>query len=132
MWKTALRSRPNTELALADLAEISASSVSLEEIFDLKHVNHLTKSTAWSLISTVESGADTVFFHGHDLRFLPVDLHLNSRGCGGDRLEYRLKLVETVTKDSYIVHEGNIGLSPPDITDAERGGHGASRSGYGR
>ena len=49
--KTAHRSRPNTELALADLAEISASSVPIEDIIDPRYVNCLTTSTAWPLIS---------------------------------------------------------------------------------
>ena len=64
LWRTALRSRPNTELVLADLAEISASSVPLEHIIDLTYVNCLTTSTAWPSISTAESGADAIFSMG--------------------------------------------------------------------
>ena len=61
-------------------------------------------------------------FYGHDLCFHPVDLQSNSRCYGGERLECRLELVEIVTKDSYIVRKGNIGQSPPSITEAERVG----------
>ena len=38
MWKTTPGSRPKTELALADLAEISVSSVPLEDIMDIRHL----------------------------------------------------------------------------------------------
>ena len=44
-----------------DLAEILALSVLLEDIIGPRYVNCLTTSTAWPLISTVESGADAVF-----------------------------------------------------------------------
>ena len=61
-------------------------------------------------------------FYEHNLHFLPVDLQPSSRGCEGERLECRIKLVEIVTKDSYIVREGNTGQSPSSITDAKRVG----------
>jgi len=64
LWRTTLRSPLNTELALADLAEISASSVPLEDIIDQRYVKCLTTSTAGLLILTVESGADVVFSLG--------------------------------------------------------------------
>ena len=64
MGKIFLKNRPNTELVLADLAEISASSRLLEDIIDPIYVNCLTTSTVWALISTVESGADAFFYMG--------------------------------------------------------------------
>ena len=87
------------------------------KIFELScHIDSLAVNlTSWELCWCG-------LFYGHDLRFLPVDLQPNSRGCGEECLECRLKLVEIVTKDSYIVRERNTGQSPPGLTDTERVG----------
>ena len=112
MWKTALSSFLNTELSLAELAKILASSVPLEDIIDLRYVNCLTTSTAWPLISTIESGADVVFSMGMIFVFFQficsptlegVEERVSSADLSWSRLSLRTAISSTKAESDRVL-----------------------------